>query len=244
MPQILPSDAPYPKAVLGWDGTAFRVFAVDAAGHIQADVVTSGLPAGAATAAKQDTQITALQLIDDLRKALYSVGTDGLIVYPGYTGAMPTPILTDASLHAQADIVSSALPTGAATAANQATLLGKVKDQVFSYKGQLLDVVVNTNADAGFNALQSGAVPSGEIWVLTHSTCWNRDSSTSIIYLAVRHAATVYYLRNYSLPGVGYQVVWDGQVICVEGDQVEAQLEGCAAGDRIYLHYFGYKMTV
>lgn len=34
MPEILPSSAPYPKAVLGWDGTAYRVLAVDDEGHL------------------------------------------------------------------------------------------------------------------------------------------------------------------------------------------------------------------
>lgn len=53
---------------------------VDASGNLKVDVVTSGLPSGAATAAKQDTMITALQLIDDLRNALNSVGADELDV--------------------------------------------------------------------------------------------------------------------------------------------------------------------
>lgn len=52
----------------------------DAAGHLQVDVLTSGLPAGSATAAHQVTMITALQLIDDLRGALDSVDTDELVV--------------------------------------------------------------------------------------------------------------------------------------------------------------------
>lgn len=35
MPLILPSHAPYPKAVLGWDGTQYRVLAVDDGGNVQ-----------------------------------------------------------------------------------------------------------------------------------------------------------------------------------------------------------------
>ena len=87
MPEILPYDAPFPNAVLGWDGTAYRVFTVDAAGQLQIDVVASGLPAGAATAANQaiiagnqGTMITALQLLDNLYNALHSVNTDELVV--------------------------------------------------------------------------------------------------------------------------------------------------------------------
>jgi hypothetical protein len=43
-------------------------------------VSSSALPSGAATEAKQDTMITSLQLIDDLKTALNSVGTDDFIV--------------------------------------------------------------------------------------------------------------------------------------------------------------------
>ncbi len=66
MPEILPSSAPSPRSVLGWDGTAYRVLAVDAAGNVQVDVLASGLPAGAATAANQATILTRLGQIRDL----------------------------------------------------------------------------------------------------------------------------------------------------------------------------------
>lgn len=63
----------------GSDGTATPVLvSVDASGHLQLDVLTSALPSGAATAANQATEITALQLIDDLRAALQSVAGDSL----------------------------------------------------------------------------------------------------------------------------------------------------------------------
>lgn len=45
--------------------------------ELQVDIITSALPTGAATSAKQDTMITALQLIDD------AVGTDGAAVATG-----------------------------------------------------------------------------------------------------------------------------------------------------------------
>ena len=75
------------------------IITVDAAGHLQIDVLSVALPTGAATLAEQQTQTTALQLIDDLRNALGSVNTDDL----------------------QVDVKTSALPTGAATEAKQDT---------------------------------------------------------------------------------------------------------------------------
>jgi len=90
---------------LGYDGTAFRNIHVDEAGDLQVDVLTSGIPAGAATSANQATMITALQLIDDLRAALDSVGTDEIDV----------------------NVEASVLPTGAATQATLATRASEAK---------------------------------------------------------------------------------------------------------------------
>ena len=68
--------------IWGWDlaFNLWRKVLVDGAGNLQVDVLGSALPAGAATAANQVTEITALQLIDDLRNALGSVNTDDLQV--------------------------------------------------------------------------------------------------------------------------------------------------------------------
>ena len=79
MPEVL-GDPPSPRTALFWNGTAWQWALVDAAGQLQVDVIASGLPLGAATAANQVTMITALQLIDDLRNALQSVGTDRIQV--------------------------------------------------------------------------------------------------------------------------------------------------------------------
>lgn len=58
MTEILPSNAPRPVSVLGWDGTRFRVFTLDAAGQLQIDVLSNA----------------------NLDGALQSVGTDRLQV--------------------------------------------------------------------------------------------------------------------------------------------------------------------
>lgn len=82
---------------------------VDADGHLQVDTLTSALPTGAATEAKQDTMITALQLIDDLRNALTSVGTDELDVNVETTANPPN---LDLAISALRDALTTAAPTG------------------------------------------------------------------------------------------------------------------------------------
>ena len=101
MPVVLDNDVGDRAALYLWSGSAWVKARSDADGHFQIDVLSSALPTGAATAANQLTEITALQLIDDLRNALGSVNTDDL----------------------QVDVKTSALPTGAATAANQSTMI-------------------------------------------------------------------------------------------------------------------------
>ena len=56
--------------------------ALNSVGTDQLDVIVqaSALPTGAATAAAQATQLTALQKIDDLQNALQSLGTDRILI--------------------------------------------------------------------------------------------------------------------------------------------------------------------
>jgi len=80
MPEIIPNHVPSPRTLLAWDGTAYRPVTIDAAGHVQIDVLTSGLPLGAATAANQALILAQVQAIEDLTHALQSVATDRLQV--------------------------------------------------------------------------------------------------------------------------------------------------------------------
>ena len=80
MPEIIPNHVPSPRTLLAWDGTAYRPITIDAAGHVQVDVLTSGLPAGAATAANQALILAQVQAIEDLTHALQSINTDRLQV--------------------------------------------------------------------------------------------------------------------------------------------------------------------
>jgi len=79
MPEVL-GEPPSPRTALFWNGTAWQWALVDAAGHLQVDVIASGLPAGAATAANQALILAQVQAIEDLTHALQSINTDRLIV--------------------------------------------------------------------------------------------------------------------------------------------------------------------
>lgn len=89
-----PTEEYFKDGLWGWVANQWKKLVADAAGHLQVDVLTSGLPAGGATAANQTTMITALQLIDDLRNALNDVGTDELRTIPYPHGIWGVPGVT------------------------------------------------------------------------------------------------------------------------------------------------------
>lgn len=109
--------------IFGWDGATWREILIDAAGRLQIDIVSSGLPTGGATEATLATLATETKL-EAVRALLASIaGIDFS------TQTTLAALLTD--LQAKADLtetqpVSAAtlpLPTGAATAAHQVTMI-------------------------------------------------------------------------------------------------------------------------
>lgn len=94
------------------DGDTGALAACASGSELQVDIVTSALPTGAATSAKQDTIIGH---VDGIEGLLTTIGAD--------TGALAA---CASGTELQVDIVTSALPTGAATAANQTTIIGHV----------------------------------------------------------------------------------------------------------------------
>jgi hypothetical protein len=153
------------KVAGGYDGAAVQVLKTDAQGELQIDVLSSALPSGAATSAIQTDGSQKTQIVDGSGNVISSTANaldvnlkspitvdvslddsnDSVLVY-GFDGAANKAIKTDAQGELQVDILTSALPTGAATettlaavAADAATIAGAVS----SAKVQV-DVVTST----------------------------------------------------------------------------------------------------
>lgn len=82
---------------------------------------TISLPTGAATAANQATEITSLQLLDDAVATTGSAITTKGFAASGTDGTNARILKTDTNGELQIDVLTSALPTGAATLAEQQT---------------------------------------------------------------------------------------------------------------------------
>jgi len=184
MPTLIGSIIGRIATLLGFDGTDFRPVKIDTAGELQVDVGSSALPTGAATLAEQQTQTTALQLIDDLRNALGSVNTDDL----------------------QVDVKTSGLPAGAATSGNQTTMITALQliddlrnalqsvaadrvlvrgsDQLVSVLGVLRSRT--TGAVSGANGYLASAAPAaGTRWHVTRISARDNTSAVTVIEYSV-----------------------------------------------------------
>lgn len=104
-------------AVAGSDGTNARQLKTDTNGELQVDILSSALPAGAATSAKQDNIISYIDALESLLTAIRDTAGIKKIV-----DALPTG---DNNI-GNVDVVSSALPTGASTSAKQDTIISAV----------------------------------------------------------------------------------------------------------------------
>ena len=157
----------------GWtvtiDGRTYRPALIDSAGHLQVDVLTSALPTGAATSAKQDTMITALQLIDDLRNALGTVATDDLRVRLLLASISPFPTVVNGRSTVTTAGTRVQLPSAAGVAVSVKALPGNTNNiylgdsAVSSANGHVLDAgdVVNLAID-NLNRLYIDADTNGD----------------------------------------------------------------------------------
>ena len=167
-----------------------RYLTTDTDGHLQIDVLSSALPSGAATSAAQTDGSQKTQIVDGSGNVIGSTGNaldvnlktpitvdvqlsqanDSVAVF-GSDGAVNRALKTDASGELQVDVLSSALPAGAAT---EATLLnvatsanqtnGTQKSQLVDGAGDIADVVL---LSTGLQGTDKGLVTNTIIHGLT-----------------------------------------------------------------------------
>lgn len=70
-----PNEIYFKDGIWGWDTNQWRQLIADAAGHLQIDITASALPAGAATAARQDVLLVAInnQVFPATSRTIYNV---------------------------------------------------------------------------------------------------------------------------------------------------------------------------
>jgi len=114
----------------------------------------------------------------------------------------------------------------------------------FEYASQVCGKVGNVDADAGDNSLVGLQVPEGYIWVITALAAFNDTNGVSGVRLGGRFGGARSWVAMTGALAAKVGFSWSGTVCLVEGDNPEALLAGCTAGDDLWFYYFGYAMKV
>jgi len=104
-------------AISGTDGTNARVLKTDTSGELQIDVLSSALPSGAATAARQDTGNSSLANIDAITGTILG-DTSSIVSYTSYLPGI------DGYISTTSNNLASVIGTDASTFNNGIRMLG------------------------------------------------------------------------------------------------------------------------
>jgi len=207
--------------LLGYDGTDFYNVLVDVDGRLQIDVIGSALPAGAATAANQALLLGELE--EKLETADLMIDANGrLITVPkAFDGGAYRDLHcnTSGDLHVQG------------------------KDQLFSYKDRIADRVVVSPAAAGGNYGNSGSPPADERWVITSMMAVNETSNWTETRIGIYDGATYQIASMCAARNAKDGLVWAGQIILDDGDNLRVKWDGCLLNDVLLFYFFGYTMS-
>lgn len=220
---------------------------------ILAELESDTLPTDAATETTLAKILTAVELIDDLRNALDSVGTDELDVNVE-DSVLPTGAATETTLASiltavqliddlrgaldsvdtdelVVNVDESALPTGAATSANQQPITGVVEENV-----------TDETLSGGSNNLDGTAVGAGKMWRVTAIACmYSGTAPTSMRVQIAGLASGIRVIDEWSVTS-GQHYMWAGELYMQEDDYVRLHIEGATLNDDAYLYYAGVEM--
>ena len=115
---------------------------------------------------------------------------------------------------------------------------------LWGYSDVYKEAKSNTNADVGTNYLLFGAVPAGEIWIVTNAVAYNSITAGCSIALAPVVNASAVVIRYTIFITLTRYTDWQGWCVLKAGDYFRVGFYNCVAGDDIYAHVIGYKMAV
>jgi hypothetical protein len=176
-------------------------------------------------------------------------------------------ILVDSDGHVKIDVVSLPLPTDAATATNQTTMItalqliddlrnalgavatdkilvaSKSGDKIFGFESVINELDAFTLA-AGSSIATSDAVPAGKVWCITGSSVINNTRAATSVYGGVMKGAVPIYLFSNPI-GMGQYVpsCFTITFYLAATDKIFFQLGGGQDGDSIYISYSGVQMN-
>ncbi len=189
-------------------------------------VISSVLPTGAATSANQSTEITSLQLIDDLRAALASVATDSIRI----AGAQNTAARQNASNELIVQAAGS-------------TLLGNI---LTGYNASYHETGSDNTPAAGPVNKSLSTVAAGEVWVIQNMWALNNTTaSKSVSFQLSMGDATFQRLGDVTAgTSTSLGVMIHGEWWLAAGMNARVQFIDNLANDHLSWGISGYKFKV
>jgi len=116
------------------------------------------------------------------------------------------------------------------------------KDPIrLGYSGTVRNSVSDTALAAGTNTLDSGAVPAGEIWIITNITV--KMASGTINWLEVYMSGTTHSIF-YQAPTTGIPYSRQGYWIMEPGDYMRLLILNATLNDDAYMSLIGHRVDI
>lgn len=150
-------------------------------------------------------------------------------------------------------VEASVLPSGAATSANQATIITALQqgtitvqaaggDKIFSFEDVVRDSVADEALPAGDKWLYSTAVPEGKVWKITVGTVLYVGATATRVQLFTIGPADIVCLLDQDTPASGKWYTWNGEQYLAAGDYLGCKIFGATLNDDLYLRCAGVVM--
>lgn len=123
------------------------------------------------------------------------------------------------------------------------TLMGN-NNVLWGYEDTLRVKVVEPDAIAGTNILETGVVPEGKVWIVNLVRGWNATSQSSSTNIGVYSDGSNYPLDDLVTPPSGSDVRFTGTLPLKEGDKIRFTSWGTTLNDDLYLIVVGSIMDL
>lgn len=144
------------------------------------------------------------------------------------------PVTIDAGGHLQVDMLTS--PT--VNVNNYGWINGAWHKNPLldGYSRGYSERIINTNAVAGMNTLNSSVVPAGKYWRVQAVEAFNNTSAPTFVTIAATVNTIPISLLHVATPGLSVSVSWNkGEIGLFPGDTITCYYGGCVIGDNLYL---------
>lgn len=219
--------------LLGYDSVDddFPTLLVDSDGHLQIDVLTSGLPTGGATEAT-------------LAELSARVGNE-ISPASGTVNKQLADLLTELGQKLETADLASDTTRYINTLLHQYTGSAWVKSNLaWGYHDSYGEEVDETSVGAGSTVVVGATVPEGEVWKVEAIAIYHNDTVNREVSMNV-NVNTENIGLNYSASlAPATRLFWNGAVTLAEDDYVRIVCVGLASGKYIRVQAVGYKMNI